>query len=234
MSELYKNIEMLCKEKNINITQMCKEANVSRGTLTDLKKGRSGSLSASSIQKISAYFGVTTDYLLKEEKKTYKVQDLIFMGDLAPKPQKELNIKIPKELTIVPPTQTYNIPIYESVAAGFGTSAIDYIVGYMPMFIKNPADAENMMCIKVQGDSMFPKIENGDTIAVLKQDSVDSGTIAVVLIDGEDGLVKKVTYGADWIELISINPMYPPMRFEGAEVQRIRVVGRVTQIIKNV
>lgn len=38
---------------------------------------------------------------------------------------------------------------------------------------------------------MYPKIEDGDTIVIHKQDSVDSGQIAVVLIDGEDAVVKK-------------------------------------------
>lgn len=233
MDEL-NNIIIYLKKQGKTQKDLTDYLGLSKNAFTNWKGGFSNSY-RKYLPQIADFLGVSVDTLCgREEKKTYKVQDLIFMGDIAPKPQKELNIKIPKELTIVPPTHTYNIPIYESVAAGFGTSAIDYIVGYMPMFIKNPADAENMMCIKVQGDSMFPKIENGDTIAVLKQDSVDSGTIAVVLIDNENGLVKKVTYGADWIELISINPMYPPMRFEGAEVQRIRVVGRVTQIIKNV
>ena len=67
-----------------------------------------------------------------------------------------------------------------------------------------------------------------------KQSSVDSGTIAVVLLDGEEGLVKRVEYGADWIELHSINPMYKTMRFEGRDVLRLEVVGAVKKIIKNV
>lgn len=128
----------------------------------------------------------------------------------------------------------YNIPIFESVSAGFGTYACSDVIGYMPLYIKNSADASDTLCIKVTGDSMYPKIEDGDTIVVRKQSSVDSGSIAVVLIDGDDGLVKKIVYGDDWIELISINPEYQPKRFEGAEVQRIRVVGVVKQIIKEV
>ena len=40
------------------------------------------------------------------------------------------------------------------------------------------------------------------------QSSVDSGSYAVVMIDEEDGVVKKIVYGPDFIELHSINPMY--------------------------
>lgn len=63
MSELYNRIESLCKSKGITITTMCKEANVSRGSLTDLKAGRSKTLSAEALSKIAEYFGLTMDYL---------------------------------------------------------------------------------------------------------------------------------------------------------------------------
>ena len=79
---------------------------------------------------------------------------------------------------------------------------------------------------------MYPKIEDGDLIQVHKQDSIDSGEIAVVLLDGEEGLVKKVIYGPTWIELHSINPMYPVQRFEDADVLRLRVVGKVKGVFK--
>jgi len=55
-----------------------------------------------------------------------------------------------------------------------------------------------------------------------------------VLLDGDEGLVKKVLYGDDWIELHSINPLYKTMRFEGAQVMRLRVVGLVRSVIKSV
>ena len=80
---------------------------------------------------------------------------------------------------------------------------------------------------------MYPKIEDGDLVVVRKQSSVDNGQIAVVLIDGDEGLVKKVYYGNGWIELVSINPEYAPKRFEGSEAKRVEVVGLVRKIIKN-
>ena len=131
-------------------------------------------------------------------------------------------------------SKVYNIPVFESVSAGFGAYASDYIVDYMPIYVSNPADAKDMLCIKVKGDSMYPKIEDGDTVVVRKQSSVDSGSIAVVLIDNEEGFVKKVVYSENLIELISINPEYAPKRFEGKNVLRVSVVGVVKQIIKEV
>lgn len=69
MSELYNLIENLCKEKGTNITAMCKAANISRAPLTELKMGRSKTLSSATLSKIAAYFGVSVDYLLGNEEK---------------------------------------------------------------------------------------------------------------------------------------------------------------------
>ena len=126
----------------------------------------------------------------------------------------------------------YQIPVFSSVSAGFGAYACSDIVTYMPLFIEHEADVPDMLCIKVTGDSMYPKIEDGDIIIVRKQDSVDSGSIAVVLVDNEEGFVKKVVYDQETIELHSINPEYAPKIFKGAEVLRVRVVGIVKQVIK--
>ena len=119
------------------------------------------------------------------------------------------------------------VPVFESVSAGFGAYADDQILDYCPFIINSEKEAAETIAIRVSGDSMSPQIEDGDIIRVHKQESVDSGSIAVVLLDGEEGLVKKVVYGNDWIELHSINPYYPVRRFEGEEVLRLRVVGLV-------
>ena len=52
---------------------------------------------------------------------------------------------------------------------------------------------------------------------------MDSGSFAVVIIDNADGVIKRVVYDKDFIELQSVNPMYPPRRFEGEDVLRVRV-----------
>lgn len=67
MSELYKRIEALCKQKGVSITQMCKNCGASRGSLGDLANNRIQSLSSSTIQKIASYFNVSTDLLLGNE-----------------------------------------------------------------------------------------------------------------------------------------------------------------------
>ena len=137
-------------------------------------------------------------------------------------------------IEVLPNSKVHMIPVFETVSAGFGAYANDCIIDYIPLYIANISDVQDMMCIKVSGDSMYPKIEDGDIIVVRKQSSVDNGQIAVVLIDGEEGVVKKINFGKNFMELLSINPMYPPRLFENEEVERISIVGLVKQIIKNV
>lgn len=137
--------------------------------------------------------------------------------------------------TVIHPLSNDNVfmrPLYDSVAAGFGVPAVNQIVSYIPTYINNVSEKDKYIWVRVEGDSMAPKIENGDKILIRLQDSVDSGQIGVVLIDGEEAVVKKINYGDNWIELKSFNPYYPPRRFEGSDVQQIRVVGLVREVSK--
>ena len=136
--------------------------------------------------------------------------------------------------TPLPNQNIFMRPLYDSVAAGFGVPAVNQIVSYIPTFINNVTEKDKYIWVRVEGDSMAPKIENGDKILIRLQESLDSGQIGVALIDGEDAVVKKINYGNNWIELESFNPYYPPRRFEGADVQQIRIVGLVREVSKEI
>ncbi len=69
MYNLYETISHLCEDKGIKPGRMCNELGISRGAITDLKAGRKQSLSADTLSKIAAYFGVSVDYLLGNEEK---------------------------------------------------------------------------------------------------------------------------------------------------------------------
>lgn len=64
MNKLYEKISSLCEQRKIKPGRMCGDIGISRGNITDLKMGRIESLSAETLSKISAYFGVTVDYLI--------------------------------------------------------------------------------------------------------------------------------------------------------------------------
>ncbi len=64
MADMYSRIEQLCKENNTNVTAMCRMLEISRSTLSELKAGRTKTLSAEYTTKIAAHFHVSADYLL--------------------------------------------------------------------------------------------------------------------------------------------------------------------------
>lgn len=127
--------------------------------------------------------------------------------------------------------KTADIPVFTHVAAGLGAYAGNEITEYQSVPAEWIDNSEEYCIITVKGDSMSPKFEDGDQLLVKKQDSVDPGTIAVAIMDGENAVVKKVMYGKDWIELVSINPEYSPIRFEAEDVLRVRVFGTVERCI---
>ena len=199
--------------RHISAAELSRKTGINEGTISQYKKGLYEPKQKRT-EAISKALNVSVAWL---------------MGGDAP-----MNITSDPSNRLVPLPQdnVFMRPLFDSVAAGFGAPADNTILAYIPTFIANPLEQELYIWINVEGDSMSPLIDNGSRILVKKQDSVDSGQIGVVLIDGEESVVKKVNYGDSWIELISINPYYPPRRFENADVLRLRVVGLVKEVSK--
>lgn len=135
--------------------------------------------------------------------------------------------------TVSPQCNSVSIPLIGEVAAGYGAYAENNIIDRIDIpksWIKGNVDH---VFLRVSGDSMEPEIHDGDLALIRTQTSVDSGDYAVVVIDGESGVIKRVMYDSNWVELQSINTMYAPRRFEGEDLQRIRIFGIVRKIIRN-
>lgn len=198
----------LCNERGVAPTAVCNDIGLSAATFscwTDESVPRKTTL-----YKLANYFNVSVDYLLGKED------------------------AIPADttgFTVADQSKVRMIPVYDTASAGFGTTAEDKPTEYIPMSFESEYDAENTICIRVKGDSMAPVINNGDIVHVFKRDFIERGYMAVVLVDDE-GFVKYLDYGTGWIELVSQNPMYRTMRFEGPELERVRVVGLVTGITR--
>ena len=198
----------LCNERGVAPTAVCNDIGLSAATFscwTDDSIPRKTTL-----LKLSNYFNVSVDYLLGKEDATIPIDTTGFSVD-------QNNVKM--------------VPVYETVSAGLGATADDQPTEYIPMCFTGSYEADNTICIRVKGDSMSPIINNGDIVHVLKQDVVERGMMAVVLVDDE-GFVKYLDYGTGWIELVSQNQMYRTMRFEGADTERVRVVGVVTGVTR--
>lgn len=123
------------------------------------------------------------------------------------------------------------VPVVGVVRAGFGGLAFESDMGTetVDASVMRGYNPEDFFYLKVKGDSMEPRLYEGDLVLVRRQTSVDSGSYSVVTIDDEEGVVKIVEYDNDSIILISQNHNYPPRKFVGADVQRIRVIGKVIE-----
>ena len=212
----FSKLYVMCQRKGMSIKELSKAINISSAAIYKWKNGSDPR--PKQLKKLSDFFNVPVEFFLDNSEPLPKEQKKY--------PAEESNA------AVLDGYKLYNIPVYEDIAAGFGVQANDYIIDYMPIPMKSESEAAESMVLHVVGDSMMPKIEDGDYVQVRKQTSVDSGDIAAVLLDEEKGLLKKVVYGADYISLVSLNPSYEPMVFAGADVTRIRILGKAKRLIR--
>lgn len=85
--------------------------------------------------------------------------------------------------------------------------------------------------MKIQGDSMYPKYMEGDTIILRKADDCESGDECVVYVNGYDATFKKVIKKADHIILQPLNGAYEPMMYYyNDEENPVKIVGVVVEL----
>ena len=123
------------------------------------------------------------------------------------------------------------IPVLGSVAAGVPITAQEDIIGYEEV----PAqwtEKDTLFALKIKGDSMEPRMVSGDVVVVRKQEDINSGEVAIVMIGDEEATCKKVTKHSDGLVLISNNPKYAPMFFTIKEIETlpVRILGRVVEL----
>lgn len=128
-------------------------------------------------------------------------------------------------------TQAVKIPVLGFVRAGIPMDAIENIIDYEEIS-EEVARSGEFFALKIKGDSMEPKISEGDVVIVRKQSIVENGEVAVVLINGNDATVKKFHKTDVGIKLISTNPQYDPFFFSPQEVESfpVEVIGKVVEL----
>jgi repressor LexA len=124
---------------------------------------------------------------------------------------------------------TKPVPLLGRVAAGLSCHAEDNIEGYILTDCELLHEGYDYFWLTVKGDSMEPELHDGDRVLVREQETLDSECYAVVRIDGEDGVVKRVRIDHDKVTLTSVNPYYPPRVFEREEMNDIAIVGKVIE-----
>ena len=145
-----------------------------------------------------------------------------------------------KPMPKVPATATtalVSFPVIGRVSAGYDGQALEEYTGAqeaIPAEDLRGRSPEDFMVLRVNGNSMYPLLLDGDRILVERTTSVDSGSLAVILYAGEEATVKRVryVYGEDWLELIPQNPEYQTKRIEGPDLEECRVLGKVLKLIR--
>lgn len=128
------------------------------------------------------------------------------------------------------------IPVLGRVQAGIPVEAVEEILDYEEITSEMASTGE-YFGLRIRGTSMEPQFIDGDTVIVRKQSNVESGDIAVVLVNGSDATVKKfVKHGDEGISLTAFNPMFPPKFYTSKQVSELPVVicGRVVELRRKI
>ena len=127
-------------------------------------------------------------------------------------------------------TKSTDVSVLGSIAAGTPIEAIQQEVDRVAL----PEDLQNNgehYGLKVKGDSMIEAgINDGDTVIVKKTSNVDSGQIAVVLIDDQEATLKRVRKKGNTIALEAANRNYGTKMYAA---NRIKIQGKLVSLYRN-
>ncbi len=123
------------------------------------------------------------------------------------------------------------VPVCGNVAAGIPIDAIENIEDYEEVDASLSMGSE-LIGLKIKGASMEPRFTNGDVVIVRRQNDVENGEIAVVLVGGEEATVKKIAKFSDGIRLVPTNPAFEPIYFSNREIESlpVTIVGKVVEL----
>lgn len=123
------------------------------------------------------------------------------------------------------------IPVLGRVAAGVPIEMIEDILDYEEIS-EDMAKHGEYFALKIQGDSMTPRIYNNDVVIVRQQDDAENGDIVIATINGDDAVCKRLQKYNDGIALISLNPQYDPIYLKENEIDEkpVRIIGKVVEL----
>lgn len=202
MLELYHNIKRIRKEKNLTQDELAR---------------LSGYTDRSSIAKIER-----GDVDLPQSKILQIARALgVSAGDLMG------NTGINEPLLV----HARRIPVLGRVAAGVPIAMITEVIDFEEIS-DNLAALGDIFALAIRGDSMEPRICNGDVVIVRQQSDADSGDIVIATVNGDDATCKRLRKYRDGIELVPLNPAYPTMFFSNEDIANkpVVIIGKVIEL----
>lgn len=123
------------------------------------------------------------------------------------------------------------INVLGRVAAGIPIEAIEDIIDTEEIS-EEMAKSGEFFGLQIHGDSMEPRMCEGDVVIVRKQDDAESGDIVIAMVNGNDATCKRLRKYRDGIELISNNPSYEPMFFSNEDIisKPVKIIGKVVEL----
>jgi len=182
-------LKQLREERGLLQADVGKIINVSSQAIGNYEKEKRD-MSPDVIIKLAEFFNVSTDYLLCKTDIRNNVNNI---------DDKE--------------KQYYMCPVYGQISAGQPNWAEECIEGRIPLDYEmmNILDPEEHFFLRVNGESMNKIIRNGAFALIHKQETIENGEIAVVLVNGYDATLKKFTRQGD---LIILEPQSNDNSFE--------------------
>lgn len=123
------------------------------------------------------------------------------------------------------------IPVLGDVAAGLPMEACENIIDYEDITPEMAANGE-YFGLRIKGQSMEPRMLEGDVVIVKKQNYAENGDIAVVLVNGDSATVKKFKRTEQGLTLVAFNPTYEPQFYTNQDIEKlpVNVIGVVVEL----
>lgn len=131
-----------------------------------------------------------------------------------------------------PSKKSITINVLGRVAAGLPIEAVENIIDTEEISAEMAKTGE-FFGLQIKGDSMEPRIYEGDTVIVRKQEDAESGDIVIALVNGNDATCKRLIKYTGGISLVSLNSAkYEPMMFSNEEIDTkpVRIIGKVVEL----
>lgn len=124
-----------------------------------------------------------------------------------------------------------SISVLGRVAAGLPIEAVENIIDTEEI-PEELAKTGEFFGLQIHGDSMEPRMCEGDVVIVRQQDDAESGDIVIATVNGSDATCKRLRKYRDGIELVSFNAAYAPMFYSNKDIEQkpVKIIGKVVEL----
>lgn len=116
------------------------------------------------------------------------------------------------------------VPVLGKVAAGMPTFASQDIIDSV-MF---DGDTDGLFALKIKGDSMSPRILDGDIVIVRSQSCAEDGDLVIAII-GDETTCKVFRKNSWGVSLVPFNPVFQPIVVSHSDIDTLHILGVVIE-----